>query len=89
MPAGYFLLLVQKKVTKEKDTLGDCAGRRAAGSLRATGFDRQAILGLRSNRRDPSRRLACGARGCFRSPFAATLEGPGSEEQRGKASLLS
>jgi hypothetical protein len=39
LPAGYFLLLVQKKVTKEKDTLGDCTGRRAAGSRRSSGFD--------------------------------------------------
>jgi hypothetical protein len=38
MPAGYFLLLVQKKVTKEKDTLERRAARDASGSLRAIGF---------------------------------------------------
>ena len=52
------------------------APRCARGSLRADGFDRQAIHGLRSNRRDPSRRPRFAR--LVRPPFAASQRG---EEQ--------
>ena len=60
MAAGYFLLLAQKKVTKENGTLGYAHLACGEGSLRADGFGRQAIHGLQPNRRDPSRRPRAG-----------------------------
>src|SRR6476661_8223998 len=55
MAASYFLLLAQKKVTKEKGTLGFAPSLRE-GSLRVDGFGPQGILPCCPNRRGPSRR---------------------------------
>jgi hypothetical protein len=48
MAASYFLLLAQKKVTKEKGTLGFAPSPKGEGSLRADGFGPQGIPALLS-----------------------------------------
>ena len=63
LAAGYFLLLAQKKVTKEKGHPRIRALGCAEGSLRADGFRPQAIPGLLSKSARSLAPPACGARG--------------------------
>ena len=56
MVAGYFLLLAQKKVTKENGTLGDGPHAERAVRNGRTGFFRRPSVACGKNRRDPSRR---------------------------------
>jgi len=63
MVAGYFLLLAQKKVTKENGTLGAAPAPKGEGSLWADGFGSQAIHGLRAESARSLAPPACGARG--------------------------
>ena len=63
MAASYFLLLAQKKVTKENGTLGFAPLASGEGSLRADGFRPQAIHGLLSKSARSLAPPACGARG--------------------------
>ena len=60
LAAGYFLLLAQKKVTKENGTLG--AAPLAARAVRygRTGSAKRPSMASRPNRRDPSRRPRAG-----------------------------
>src|SRR6476661_5011356 len=56
MVAGYFLLLAQKKVTKEKGTLGFAPSPLARVRYGRTGFAHRPSMACCRNRRDPSRR---------------------------------
>ncbi len=56
MAAGYFLLLAQKKVTKENGTLGSAPLAQRAVRCGRTGFAHRPSMACRRNRRDPSRR---------------------------------
>ena len=58
MAAGYFLLLAQKKVTKENGTLGIRAVAARAVRCGRTGFADRPSMACGQNRRDPSRRPA-------------------------------
>src|SRR6185312_5871953 len=62
LAAGHFLLLAQKKVTKENGTLGSAPSLRE-GSLRANGFGQEAIHGLSAKSARSLAPPACGARG--------------------------
>src|SRR5215813_4640403 len=54
--AGHFLLLAQKKVTKEKGTLGAAPSPAARVRYGRTGFFHRPSMACGKNRRDPSRR---------------------------------
>ncbi len=56
MAAGYFLLLAQKKVTKENGTLGSAPLAQRAVRCGRTGFTHRPSMACCRNRRDPSRR---------------------------------
>ncbi len=56
LAAGYFLLLAQKKVTKEKGTLGFAPSPTARVRYGRTGFAHRPSMACCRNRRDPSRR---------------------------------
>ena len=56
MAASYFLLLAQKKVTKEKGTLGFAPSPLARVRYGRTGFAHRPSMACCRNRRDPSRR---------------------------------
>src|SRR6476646_2896203 len=56
MAASYFLLLAQKKVTKEKGTLGYAPSPKARVRCGRTGFAHRPSMACCRNRRDPSRR---------------------------------
>jgi hypothetical protein len=56
MAASYFLLLAQKKVTKEKGTLGFAPSPLARVRSGRTGFAHRPSMACCRNRRDPSRR---------------------------------
>jgi len=56
MAASYFLLLAQKKVTKEKGTLGFAPSPKARVRCGWTGSAHRASMACCPNRRDPSRR---------------------------------
>ncbi len=58
--AGHFLLLAQKKVTKENGTLGAAPLAKRAVREGRTGFFYRPSLACRKNRRDPSRRPRAG-----------------------------
>src|ERR1700748_2150883 len=60
MVAGYFLLLAQKKVTKEKGTLGSAPSPKARVRYGRTGLAKRPSMASRPNRRDPSRRPRAG-----------------------------
>src|SRR5689334_5567668 len=92
MVAGHFLLLAQKKVTKENGTLG--AAPLAARAVRygRTGLAKRPSLASRPNRRDPSRRPRAGhaafpsalRRGFRGEERRARSEGAGSPLSRGR-----
>src|SRR6201991_4298416 len=69
MVAGYFLLLAQKKVTKEKGTLGSAPLAERAVREGRTGLAKRPSMASRPNRRDPSRRPRFAR--LFRPPLAA------------------
>ena len=56
MAAGYFLLLAQKKVTKENGTLGSAPSPSARVRCGRTGSAHRPSMACCPNRRDPSRR---------------------------------
>src|SRR6478752_7120167 len=56
MAASYFLLLAQKKVTKEKGTLGFAPSPKARVRCGWTGSAHRPSMACCPNRRDPSRR---------------------------------
>src|SRR6476469_9191188 len=56
MAASYFLLLAQKKVTKEKGTLGFAPSPKARVRYGRTGSAHRPSMACCPNRRDPSRR---------------------------------
>ena len=60
LAAGYFLLLAQKKVTKENGTLGFAPSPLARVRYGRTGSAHRASLPCCPNRRDPSRRPRAG-----------------------------
>src|SRR5580765_2768221 len=60
MAASYFLLLAQKKVTKENGTLGFAPSPLARVRYGRTGFAHRPSLACCRNRRDPSRRPRAG-----------------------------
>ncbi len=60
MAAGYFLLLAQKKVTKENGTLGFAPSPLARVRYGRTGFAHRPSMACCRNRRDPSRRPRAG-----------------------------
>ena len=60
LAAGYFLLLAQKKVTKEKGTLGTAPLAERAVREGRTGLAKRPSMASRPNRRDPSRRPRAG-----------------------------
>ena len=80
--AGHFLLLAQKKVTKENGTLG--AVPLAARGVRygRTGFFYRPSLACRKNRRDPSRRPRAG-----HAAFPSTLRHGFRGNPRARADL--
>jgi hypothetical protein len=75
MAASYFLLLAQKKVTKEKGTLGFAPLAERAVRYGWTGFAHRPSMACCRNRRDPSRRPRAG-HAAFRPPSAATQREP-------------
>src|SRR5512142_3091463 len=74
MVAGYFLLLAQKKVTKENGTLGAAPSPMARVRYGRTGSAGRPSMASRPNRRDPSRARVQSTR-LVHPPFAAALEG--------------
>src|SRR6476469_9772360 len=60
MVAGYFLLLAQKKVTKENGTLGFAPSAAPRVRYGRTGFAHRPSMACCRNRRDPSRRPRAG-----------------------------
>jgi hypothetical protein len=60
MAASYFLLLAQKKVTKENGTLGSAPSPTARVRYGRTGFAHRPSMARCPNRRDPSRRPRAG-----------------------------
>jgi hypothetical protein len=78
-PAGHFLLLVQEKVTKEKDTPGGAPYGHPALRVRVRrpGLRGGPSMAHRSGRRDPSRRSPDGVRRHLRPPPAAPYGDPG------------
>ena len=60
MAASYFLLLAQKKVTKENGTLGAAPLAQRAVRYGWTGLAKRPSMASRPNRRDPSRRPRAG-----------------------------
>ncbi len=80
MAAGHFLLLAQKKVTKENGTLGSAPLAQRAVRCGRTGFAHRPSMACRRNRRDPSRRPRFAR--LVRSPFAAAQRGPKSKSKR-------
>ena len=81
--AGYFLLLAQKKVTKEKGTLG--AAPLAARAVRygRTGSAKRPSMASRPNRRDPSRRPRAG-HAAFPSALRRGFRGDPEEQKQSK-----
>ena len=63
MVAGHFLLLAQKKVTKENGTLGAAPLAERAVRYGRTGFGQEAIHGLSAKSARSLAPPACGARG--------------------------
>ena len=82
MAASYFLLLAQKKVTKEKGTLGFAPLAERAVRYGRTGSAHRASLPCCPNRRDPSRRPRFAR--LIRPPFAATQREPEEQSERKK-----
>ena len=80
MAAGHFLLLAQKKVTKENGTLGSAPSLRE-GSLRANGFGQEAIHGLSAKSARSLAPPACGARGFSVRPSPLLRGNPGAKAQ--------
>src|SRR6476469_2667592 len=78
MVAGYFLLLAQKKVTKENGTLGFAPSAAPRVRYGRTGFAHRPSMACCRNRRDPSRRPRA-VHAAFRPPFAAAPRGPESK----------
>src|SRR5580765_5921919 len=80
MVAGYFLLLAQKKVTKENGTLGFAPSPAARVRYGRTGFAHRPSMACCRNRRDPSRRPRA-VHAAFPSALRRYSEGK-SEEQK-------
>jgi hypothetical protein len=81
MAASYFLLLAQKKVTKENGTLGFAPLAERAVRYGWTGFAHRPSMACCRNRRDPSRaRVRCTR--LFRPPSAAAQRGPESQKEQ-------
>ncbi len=80
MAASYFLLLAQKKVTKEKGTLGFAPLAERAVRCGRTGSAHRPSMACCPNRRDPSRRPRCTR--LVRPPSAATQRGPEEQSER-------
>src|SRR6478672_12003892 len=80
MVAGYFLLLAQKKVTKEKGTLRSAPLAERAVREGRTGLAKRPSMASRPNRRDPSRRPRA-----VHAAFPSALR-RGSEGTRGSES---
>src|SRR5579862_314638 len=76
--AGHFLLLAQKKVTKENGTLGSALAL-CASALRADGVLLTRHPASQRNARGPSRAPACAARGPDPSALRRVSEGPKSK----------
>src|SRR5580765_2790597 len=77
MVAGYFLLLAQKKVTKENGTLGFAPSAAPRVRYGRTGFAHRPSMACCRNRRDPSRRPRFAR--LIRPPSAASQREPESE----------
>src|SRR6185312_6237743 len=89
LAAGHFLLLAQKKVTKENGTLGSAPSLRE-GSLRANGFGQEAIHGLSAKSARSLAPPACGARGFSVRPSPLLRGNPKSKASAaGTAALCS
>src|SRR6476659_7089319 len=80
MAASYFLLLAQKKVTKEKGTLGYAPSPKARVRYGRTGFAHRPSMACCRNRRDPSRRPRA-----VHAAFPSTLRRCSEGKSKGKA----
>src|SRR5580765_3144637 len=83
MAASYFLLLAQKKVTKEKGTLGFAPSPKARVRCGWTGFAHRPSMACCRNRRDPSRR-PCAVHAAFPSTLRRYSEGTQEQSRKEK-----
>jgi len=84
LAAGYFLLLAQKKVTKENGTLGAAPSPAARVRYGRTGSAKRPSMASRPNRRDPSRRPRAG-HAAFPSALRRGFRGDPKAEAQSKA----
>src|SRR6478609_11090002 len=82
MAASYFLLLAQKKVTKEKGTLGFAPSPKARVRCGRTGSAHRASMACCRNRRDPSRRPRA-----VHAAFPSTLRRCSEGKSKGKTDV--
>jgi len=83
LAAGYFLLLAQKKVTKENGTLGAAPSPAARVRYGRTGSAKRPSMASRPNRRDPSRRPRAG-HAAFPSALRRGFRGDPEEQKQSK-----